>query len=164
MILPSPFPDMAIISALAVEPLTVPANTPETIQALDQVQDVLMAMPQVPLMTEHVIHGGIYARTVRLAPGVAITGALVKVPTILSVHGHAQVFVGSEWQELVGTNVIAASAGRKQLFVALSPVVITMVFKTTAKTVEEAENEFTDEADLLLSRREGTDVTIITGE
>jgi hypothetical protein len=145
-------------------PTVVPANSPEMLQVLNDVQDVLMAAPQIPLLTEHVIHGGMYARTVRLDPGTIISGAQVKVPTMLIVQGHARVFVRDDWQEIAGFNVIAASAGRKQLFVALSPVVITMVFKTAARTVEEAEAEFTDESDLLLSRRKGLDLTVITGE
>lgn len=145
-------------------PGLVPACTPETLAVLDKVQDVLMSAPQIPLLTEHVIHGGMYARTVRLDPGVVISGCLYKVPTMLIVNGNAQAFVGNEWVELSGFNVIPASAGRKQLFVATGQVEITMVFPTTAKTVEEAEKEFTDESDLLLSRRKGLDLTTITGE
>jgi hypothetical protein len=38
-----------------------------------------------------------------------------------------------------------------------------MSFKTNARTVEEAEAEFTDEADRLFSRK-GENVTVITGE
>lgn len=158
-------PEYAVkLRELSPLPAVVPACTPETLELLDQVQDVLMNTPQIALMTEHVIHGGMYARTVRLDPGTIISGALVKVPTMLIVNGHARVFVADGWNEILGYNVLPASAGRKQLFVALSPVEITMVFPTSAKTVEEAENEFTDEADLLLSRRKGLDLTTVTGE
>ena len=40
-----------------------------------------------------------------------------------------------------------------------------MMFATSAKTVEDAENEFTDEAHLLLSRQQPEhDTVVITGE
>jgi hypothetical protein len=58
------------------------------------------------------------------------------------------------WHELVGYNVIQASAGRKQIYVTREETAITMIFPSNAKTVEEAEEEFTDEAEMLLSRRE----------
>jgi hypothetical protein len=49
--------------------------------------------------------------------------------------------------------VIQASAGRKQIYVTTEPTEITMVFPSSAKTVEEAEDEFSDESANLLSRR-----------
>lgn len=123
-----------------------------------------MSVPQVEIPTEHVIHGGMYARTVRLAPETIITGALIKLATMVVVNGHALVFVGDGWTELEGFNVIPASAGRKQLFIAVGPVEITMIFPTKATSVEQAEQEFTDEHAALLSRRQGGDVITITGE
>ena len=42
----------------------------------------------------------------------------------------------------------------KQIFISKTPVIITMTFPTSAKTIEEAEREFTDEHELLLSRRQ----------
>jgi hypothetical protein len=60
--------------------------------------------------------------------------------------------------------VIPASAGRKQVFVSRSTVTITMLFPTLARTVEEAEAEFTDEAAGLLSRRQDANTVVITGE
>ena len=42
---------------------------------------------------------------------------------------------------------------------------VTMIFPTTARTVEEAEAEFTEEADGLCSRRDPTsNHVVITGE
>jgi hypothetical protein len=41
---------------------------------------------------------------------------------------------------------------------------MTMIYATSATAVEQAEAELTDEADLLLSRRQNNGTTIITGE
>jgi hypothetical protein len=70
----------------------------------------------------------------------------------LIVHGHCIVYIGDQSKELHGYNVLAASAGRKQAFIAVTDTYLTMIFVTDAKTVAEAEDEFTDEAHLLFSR------------
>jgi hypothetical protein len=46
--------------------------------------------------------------------------------------------------------------------VSRSPVLITMMFPTKARTIEEAEREFTDDADRLLSRRQNANTVVIT--
>jgi hypothetical protein len=135
------------------------------LEALSRVEEFIRTQTApAEIRTEHVLHGGMYTRTVRLLPGTLISGCLYKVPTMLIVNGEARVYVADGWTELSGYNVIAASAGRKQLFFAISEVEITMLFPTSARTVEEAENEMTDEADLLVSRQDGDDLITITGE
>lgn len=122
-------------------------------------------LPQVPITTEHMIHGGLYLRTVRLPAGVRITGALVKRATALIVHGDAVAYLGEETIRLCGYNVLPASAGRKQVFVALSETVLTMILPTDAKTVDEAERQFTDELEILASRRDpDSNQIVVTGE
>lgn len=141
------------MTALVTIDQTLPSTPAPMLEYLAEVQERMLQLPQAEVPTEHVLHGGMYVRTVRLAQDTVITGALIKLATILIVNGHAMVFVGEGWTEINGFNVIPASAGRKQLFVALGPVEITMIFPTQAKTVTEAEEEFTDEAAMLLSRR-----------
>ena len=152
------------MNALATIGNTLPATSPLAMEKLRQAEDVLLTLPQAEIPTEHVIHGGMYARTIRLVKDTVITGALIKVPTMLVVNGHAMVFVGDGWTEVDGYNVIPASAGRKQLFVALGPVEITMIFPTQARTVEEAEREFTDDHERLMSRRQDANTVNVTGE
>lgn len=142
----------------------LPPTSPEALSRLAAVQEVLLRGEQIAIRTEHVLHGGMYARTVRLPAGTVITGALIKVPTMLIVEGDCKVLVNDEWGELSGYNVFPASAGRKQVFVALSETRITMLFPTRAQTVDQAEKEFTDEWELLVSRHATEDTVIITGE
>jgi len=96
---------------------------------------------------------------------VAIAGAFIQVPTTLVVSGNVTVYANDQAYEIDGYQVLVASAGRKQVFVAHTDTNMTMTFATDAKTVEDAENEFTSEPDLLASRRhENLNTTIITGE
>lgn len=137
---------------------------PEVLEKLGLVQERLLKEPQVPIRTEHVIHGGMYARTITMPPGTRLIGALIKVPTIVITVGSAKVFVGDGWANVDGYQVLPARAGRKQVFVSRGPFIITMLFPTKAKTVEEAEAEFTDECELLMSRHSDNEFITITGE
>ncbi len=117
------------------------------------------------ILTEHVLHAGMYSRTITMQPNTVLVGALIKVPTIVITVGHAKVLVGKDWADVDGYRVLPAQAGRKQLFVSIGPLIITMIFPTSAKTASEAEAEFTDECELLLSRRYPDLNTVInTGE
>ena len=149
--------------ALVTAGSLVPAATPEALEKIARVEEKMRAMPQIHLHTDHVLHAGMYARTIRLAARVAITSVLIKIPTVIIVHGKCTVFAGDEWRVLDGFNVIPASAGRKMIYVTASPTEITMVFPSNAKSVEEAEREFTDDAELLLSRQCKDDTITITG-
>lgn len=139
--------------------------TESAIEKVRRLESDLLMSEQPELRTHHTLHAGIYTRTILLRAGQTITGALIKVPTTLTICGDVTVFIGNDAVELSGYNVIPASAGRKQAFVAHSDVHMTMAFATRASTVREAEDEFTDEAHLLLSRQQPQhDSIVITGE
>ena len=149
----------------ALAPITgglVPAATLEALETIGGVEKKMRAMPQIHLHTDHVLHAGMYARTIHLAARVAITSVLIKIPTMIVVHGTCRVYSG-EWRDLEGFHVIPASAGRKMIYVTATPTDITMIFPSKAKTVEEAEREFTEESELLLSRHCQDDTITITG-
>ena len=143
---------------------TLPATAIEYLEKVVAVEQKVREMPQIVVQTEHVLHAGMYARTVRLEAFVLIVGVLIKRPTMLVVNGHAQVFAGDCWHKIEGYNVIPASAGRKQIYVTSGPTEITMLFPTKATTVEQAEAEFTDESENLISRTYEHDLVTITGE
>jgi hypothetical protein len=134
-----------------------PAIAPMSPQAIDKVRRLerqRAALPQVSLRTDHLFHAGMYARTIRIPAGVVITGALIKVATLLIVQGEARIYAEGGTFDVAGYNVVPAAAGRKQAILAESAVSLTMIFPTAARTVAEAEAEFTNEAELLGSRRE----------
>lgn len=131
----------------------LPSMTDAAVDLVRMAEEKALELPQFDLPVKHSLHAGMYARTVTIPAGVAITGAHIKIPTILIVDGHCDVFTGAETVVLEGRHVIQASANRKQAFLAHTDTHLTMLFPTSATTVEQAENEFTDEADMLQSRR-----------
>jgi hypothetical protein len=126
---------------------------------------MLLQCPQVEIATEHLLHGGMYTRTIRLKPGTVLMGSLIELPTVFIVNGQVSLLVGDERVDLEGYNVIPGCAGRKQLVVAGGNVEITMIFPTFARTIEDAEDEIFAEAEFLMSRLDPSMNTVtITGE
>lgn len=135
------------------------------IEKVRLVQNAMLELPQVDLPVHHILHGGLYSRSLVIPAGVAIAGAFIQVPTTLVVSGNVTVYANDKAYEINGYQVLVASAGRKQLFVAHTDTNMTMTFATDAKTIEDAENQFTSEPELLASRSyEHLNTTIITGE
>lgn len=151
-------------TAVAVPRRRISKMSDEDIERTRDLEAMTRDMPNVYVPTSHVLHGGLYSRTIRIPAGIVMTGALIRVPTLLIVNGDATLN-DDEGTRLTGYHVIAASAGRRQVFLTHAETTLTMIFSTNAKTVQEAEDEFTVEADILMSRatEAWNDVTI-TGE
>lgn len=150
---------------LVVSDNRIMAMSESSVAKVRALETMLSTMPQEQMETDHIIHGGMYSRTITVKAGSVLTGALINVPTILVVNGNVTVFANNETQELRGYNVLAASAHRKQAFVAHEDTQLTMVFSTQSKTVGDAEDEFTDEAHMLMSRHPcAVNKITITGE
>lgn len=149
------------VSAIIPVPQSVsviPAPAPAVLDGLTQLQDFLLALPesafpQIPLPVEHLLHGGMYARTVRRDFDSVTIGSLINRATILIVNGDCSMLIGDRRVDLTGYNVLAGLPGRKSMSIAHGPVEMTMLFTTTAQTVAEAEDEIFAEADKLVSRR-----------
>lgn len=116
-------------------------------------EEAIAAGPQITITITHTLHAGMYARTAHLPPGALITGALIKIPTLLIVNGDCDVYMGDGTARLTGQHILTAAAGRKQAFLAYNYTTLTMIFPTSATTVEEAEAEFTDEVEKLQTRQ-----------
>jgi hypothetical protein len=143
---------------------TLPKTTDCGIEFVKSVETEARQQDQVHIVTEHLFHGGVYTRTICVPAGVMITGALIKIPTTLTVSGHALIVVGDNEEVIIeGFMAVPASSGRKQVFIAYADTFISMSFKTDAKTVDEAEREFTDEFDMLKSR-DCDNYVVVTGE
>lgn len=153
------------MSSLAYPDLTLRPSSPALLVKLSALGEELRSRPQIQPLTDHIIHGGMYIRTLHLPANVDMMGSLILKATVLIVCGSCSMLAGDERVELEGYNVLPGCAGRKQLFTTRSPVVMTMIFPTSASTVEEAENEVFGESDLLQSRQDSSgDTVIITGE
>lgn len=146
-------------------PIAMVPASPAVLQQLNEINKIVLSYPQIELATEHLFHGGMYARTIRLQPGTKMMGSLIKLATVLIVHGDCSVLIGDQRVELTGYNVIPGCAGRKQFFWTHGPVEMTMIYPTALGTVEEAEDEVFAESDQLMSRRDGSgDTIVVTGE
>jgi len=127
-----------------------------------EVEKVLLTMKQAEVVTDHLIHSGMYARTISMQPDQLLTGALIKIDTMLIINGDVSMSINGKMERYTGYVVIAAMAGRKQVFLAHEYTTITMLFKTNSTDVEAIEQEFTDEADRLMSRS-GKNIIRISG-
>ena len=153
------------MNQLPVVDTRIPAMTVEAVENVRKLEAVALDLPQVHMETQHLIHAGLYARTICVPAGVMLTGAFIRIPTTLIVSGECTVYLGDTSQLLIGHSVIPASGHRKQAFVAHRDTNLTMVFATGALTVEEAEEQFTNEAHLLFSRNaDAINHIVITGE
>jgi hypothetical protein len=143
----------------------LPAMHIDSIDKVRELESFSADLPQIDIATFHIIHGGMYARTIMIPAGIVMTGALIKLATLLIIHGDVIVYIGGKAIELSGYNVLPASANRKQAFITKTDTNMTMIFPSSSHTVQDAEEEFTEELGLLLSRKfPQSNKIIITGE
>ena len=74
----------------------------------------MLKFPQVDCKTTHVIHGGMYARTIFIPAGTVLTGAKTNVENICILSGDISVSTDEGLKRLVGFTVIPANAGFKR--------------------------------------------------
>lgn len=153
---------MSAIAPLLPYLAAIPAMHAEAVAHVARLEAHDARLPQVEIATHHVLHAGLYARTILMPAGTRLTGALVDIATTIIVCGDCTVALGDGLTErLAGYRVLPAGGHRKQAYFAHSDTWLTMVFATSAKTVEEAEEEFTAEAHKLMSRQPGHANTIV---
>ena len=145
------------------QPNTIAPMSATYLSQVVALQDVVKQAPQAEVSTEHVFHGGMYSRTIKLKADHILVGALIKVPTMLIVSGDVVIHTEDGPIEINGHAVIPAFKDTKRVIRSISDATLTMIFPTEAKTVAEAESEFTDEVDDLMSHH-NQNVVIITGE
>jgi hypothetical protein len=152
------------MSQLAVISQRLPAMSSDELMDVRRLEAEILELDQVEITTHHQIHGGIYTRTICIPKGVAMTGALLKVATTLTISGDLTVYTGAEAIRFTGFTVFPGSAGRKQAVYAHEDTWASMSFPTKATSVDEAEKEFTDEWEKLGSKNSSSDQLVITGE
>jgi hypothetical protein len=132
--------------------------SPETQIEIDRIrrfEAALMAMPQVDMQTSSLMHGSMYARTIFIPAGTAVTGTLTKLDNVCVVSGDITVTTDNGMQRLIGFHVLPASKGYKRVGYAHGDTYWTTIIHTDAKTVEDAEDAMTDESAILQTRRNG---------
>lgn len=142
------------MSEVVVHSASLPPISPEVNAAFEAFGSVLERLPQLDIRTEHHLHAGVYSRTLYVPAGTFVMGLCVKVPTQLITCGHFKLTDGVREKEFKGFHVLDGSANRRAAVVTITDSAFTMLFATDAKTVEEAEEEFTDEPERLLTRKD----------
>ena len=149
--------------SLAAPGTDIGAITPASLESVVAFQNALLEFPQVEMPVRNVLHGGMYARTIKVPAGVIGVGVYIQVPTILIVSGDVTIYANEQAMRVTGYQVLAASAHRKQVFHAHQDTEVTMLLASNATSVEQAENEFTNEPQMLVSRgHEHINSSIIT--
>ena len=134
--------------------VALPVMGQAEVESVRRLEKAALELPQVPIPTDHVFHAGMYARTITIPAGVALTGAQITIPSILIISGDTLVYGEDGPTRYAGYHVALGQCGRKQAFYALQDTCLTMLFPTNATTIEEAEMQFTDEYEKLFSRKE----------
>lgn len=124
-----------------------------TTAAVHALQNNLMAMPQVDVAIEHLVHGGMYARTALIPANTVLTGAQTNADNICVVCGDITVTTDDGVKRLTGFHVLPASAGAKRAGLAHADTWWTMLARTDLQDVSDIEEALTGEADLLQTRR-----------
>ncbi len=144
----------------------VPAMSDEALELVRRFEKMALALPQIGIPTDHLIHAGMYARTIFMPKDSLVTGTLIKIATIVIMEGDTVWYVGEDLPvRHTGYKIVPASPGRKQVVVALADSNITMLSVYDGDTLEGAERNFTDEYDLLGSHNSTQhNRVLITGE
>jgi hypothetical protein len=116
-------------------------------------EQALETLEQINLPTHHLIHGKMYARTIFVPAGTALTGVLTKLDNICIVIGDISVTTDDGVVRLTGYNIIPATKGYKRVGYAHADTYWTTLIPTENTTVEEIENEMSEESHLLQSRQ-----------
>lgn len=114
-------------------------------------ESIFGQLPQLDIRVETSLHNGVYARTAFLPAGIFLTGCLTKVPTTLLVFGNCALTAADGVHNVRGFAQFETAAGRKTVFRTETDTQLVMIFKTDAKTLEEARRQMTD--DILLGEQ-----------
>lgn len=125
---------------------------PESVRRLEA---EALGLPQIDLNTSHVIHEGMCSRTILVPAGALITGAQTNKPNVCIVSGDITVTTDEGPKRLTGYHVLKADAGFKRAGVAHADTYWTTIWATDLTDIRAIEDEMTDEAALLQTRREG---------
>lgn len=122
--------------------------------AVRRLEDAVWDLPQVDLGTQLVVHGRMAVRTVFIPAGTVVTGAQTKIDNVCIVVGDITVTTDEGPQRITGHRVLTAKAGFKRAGIAHADTWWTTIHHTDHTDVQAIEDEMTDEADRLQTRRQ----------
>lgn len=126
----------------------VPSN-----DQIRQLEVEMLKHEQVILDTTMIAHGRMCARTILIPAGVALTGALINHDNICIVSGDISVTSSEGVKRLTGFHVLPSAAGFKRAGIAHADTWWTCIWHTDLTDPTDIENDMTDEAESLQTRR-----------
>lgn len=122
-------------------------------RAIERLEEAILAQPQVDLCTEHTLCGHVYARTIRIPAGTALTGATHKKDHVNVVVGDITVTTDNGPLRLTGYHVLPTKAGSKRAGIAHADTVWTTICHTSLTDIDAIEDELVEESDRLQTRQ-----------
>ena len=119
---------------------------------VEQLELELAKAPQVDLNTRHALAGEVYARTILVPAGTALTGATHRKDHVNVVCGDISVTTETGLKRLTGFHVLATKAGFKRAGFAHADTYWTTVAHTQQQALKAIEDELVDESDRLQTR------------
>lgn len=148
--------DLPATPQLGTEPAEVSAAFDScALEKVRELEEHLAQMPQVELQTKHLVHGGMYARTILIPAGTVLTGALLKADNTCVMAGDITVTTSEGARRFTGFHVLPAEAGHKRAGFAHADTWWTAIVRTDLEDVFAIEESLTDEGHKLQSRRAG---------
>lgn len=136
-----------------LEPTEVTPQPPLSLrEKVDRVERFIAAAPQVFIPVEHVLHGGLYTRTVTIPAGTYLTGAACRRDHVCVAMGDIDVTTDEGPRRLTGLNIIPVRAGMKRAGRTHADTRWALIVRTDATTVEEAEADLVEHPERLQSR------------
>lgn len=123
-----------------------------SVESVRELESHLLGFSQVDLSTEHVVFGGMCARTIFIPAGTVLTGALTNIDNTCVISGDITVTTDEGPQRLTGVHIIPAAAGSKRAGVAHADTWWTTIHVTDLTDIQAIEDEMTDESASLGSR------------
>ncbi len=135
-----------------VQHLTNPSGPAEYRAHVERLERMALAMPQVAIHTEHVISGGMYARTITIPADTVLTGAAHKTDHLCVSMGDIEVLTDDGPKRLTGLHVLATKAGVKRAGYTHGPTRWTTICRTDRTDVQDAEDELVERPETLQTR------------
>lgn len=122
---------------------------------VSRLEEEALQLPQIDLGTMHVLAGKVYARTIFIPKGCALTGALHKRDHVNIVSGDISVTTDEGVKRITGFAVLPTKAGMKRAGVAHEDTYWTTVCFTEESDLQAIEDDLVHDAHLLQTRSPG---------
>lgn len=139
-------------------------NDLTAITDVKRLEQIILAAPQVDLLTTHNLEGGMYARTIYLEAGTVLTGAVHKTDHLNIVFGDISVTTDEGVQRITGYHVIETKAGMKRAGYAHAATAWTTICKTEKKVLSDIEDDLVEDSDKLQTRHPQLTATLTLKE